>query len=342
MTAADPVERRRPVITDVARLADVSHQTVSRVLNDSPHVRAVTRERVLAAINLLGYRPSSAAQALVTGRSRTLGVVSIDTSQFGPASTLIGIERAAHQAGYFVSIMTLKSSEPDGVEAAIDRLQRQGVDGILVVVSQQSMIAKLARLPTTIPIVAVQGDGNSAMPSIAAAQTEGAARATEYLLSLGHRTVWHVSGPADWVEAQQRVRGWQESLEASGAPVPPVIEGDWTPGSGYRHGLVLARDPDVTAIFAANDQMALGVLRALHECGRSVPADVSVVGFDDLPEAAYFTPPLTTMRQDFFELGRSSLHVLLDELEGGHGKHVRVTVPVELIVRDSTTRITAG
>ncbi|HEY3187522.1 MAG TPA: substrate-binding domain-containing protein, partial [Solirubrobacteraceae bacterium] len=153
---------------------------------------------------------------------------------------------------------------------------------------------------------------------------------------LGHRTVWHIAGPRDFVEAQQRVDGWRSTLEAAGAELPPILVGDWSPRSGYRVGQQLAEDAEVTAIFVANDQMALGVLRALHERGREIPREVSVVGFDDIPEAQYFTPPLTTVRQDFGEVGRSSLRMLLALMQSSGQPPQRVTIAPELVVRRST------
>jgi DNA-binding LacI/PurR family transcriptional regulator len=323
-------------MTDVARLAGVSYQTVSRVLHDSPHVRRDTRERVLAAIRQLDYRPNSVAQALVTGRSRTLGVVSFDTTLFGPASTLLGIEEAAHAAGYVVSIVSLKSLSRALVLEAIERLRRQGVDGIVVIAPQKSAVDALLRLPAAVPVVAVEGGPDETVPVVAVDQLGGAAAATRHLLDLGHRTVWHVAGPSDWLEAEQRADGWRSALEAAGAPVPPLLRGDWSARSGYEAGQRLVAAEGVTAVFVANDQMALGLLRLLHEVGREPPAGISVVGFDDIPEAAYFHPPLTTVRQDFAEVGRRCLHLVLGQIESGVRSWSRVVIPAELVVRKST------
>src|SRR5262245_8761060 len=341
-TTADPSERpdrarRRPaVMADVAKLAGVSHQTVSRVLHDSPHVRSDTRERVLDAMRKLEYRPNTVARALVMGRSKTLGVVSFDTTLYGPASTLFGIERAAHDAGYFVSIVSLKSLDRASVVSAVERLRDQGVDGIVVTAPQESAAHALTHLPTDVPIVAAEAGPDDSVPLVAVDQFAGARAATSHLLDLGHETVWHISGPSDWLEAQDRVDGWRSTLEDAGAAPPPVLHGDWSPRAGYVLGQALAAKEGVTAVFAANDQMALGVLRSLNEAGRRVPEEISIVGFDDIPEAAYFTPPLTTVRQDFNEMGRLSLHVLLEQIEGGVIAAPRTTVAPTLIVRAST------
>lgn len=328
--------RRAAVMADVAKLAGVSHQTVSRVINASEHVKEDTRERVLTAMRMLDYRPNSVARALATGKSKTLGVVSFDTTLFGPASTLLGIERAAHRAGYFVSIVSLVALDRNSVLDAVERLRLQGVDGILVIAPQTDAARTVAELPGDLPVVAVEAGPDEGVPVVSGDSFAGAALATRHLLELGHRTVWHIAGPTDWLEAQQRVAGWRSTLEAAGAPVPPIQVGDWSAQSGYELGRRLAVDPEVTAVFVGNDLMALGLLRVLHEVGRDLPSGLSVVGFDDMPEAAYFTPPLTTIRQDFTEVGSRGFDLLLDEIEGGTRSSIRVTLPSELIVREST------
>jgi DNA-binding LacI/PurR family transcriptional regulator len=328
--------RRMPVMADVAKLAGVSHQTVSRVINGSAHVRPETRRRVLEAMGELDYRPNPAARALVTGRTGTLGVVGFDTTLYGPASALFAIEQAAHAAGYFITIVSLLTLDRASVLGAVERLRLQGVDGILVITPQEGAAEALVNLPTNVPVVAVEAARPNSVPLVAVDQFAGAVSATQLLLDLGHRTAWHVAGPREFLEAQQRLDAWRTTLERAGAEAPPVLVGDWSPGSGYRLGQQLAEDPDVTAVFVANDQMALGVLRALHEHGRRIPGDVSVVGFDDIPEAQYFTPPLTTVRQNFAEVGRGSLRLLLELMKGGAHPPQRLTIAPELVVRRST------
>lgn len=324
-------------MVDVAKLAGVSYQTVSRVLHDSPHVRRETRERVLDAIRQLDYRPSSVAQALVTGRSKTLGVVSFDTTLYGPASTLLGVEQAAHAAGYGISIASLTSLSRAPVVSAVQRLRDQGAGGIVVIAPQKSAVDALRHLDSDVPVVAVEGGPDDSVPVVAVDQFGGAAAATRHLLELGHRTVWHIAGPADWLEAEQRIDGWRSTLKESGAEVPPLLRGDWSARSGYELASDLVRKNGVTAVFVANDQMALGLLRFLHESGREAPRDISIVGFDDIPEAAYFTPPLTTVRQDFSEVGRRCLYLLLGQIESGQRAWTRVVVEAELVLRKSTT-----
>ncbi len=326
----------RPAMTDVARLAGVSHQTVSRVLNSFGGVRQTTRLRVLAAIEELGYRPNLAARALVTGRSHTLGLVTMDTTLYGPIATLYGIERAAREAGYFVSVATLRSIDPPSVGEALTRLAEQAVEGVILIAPLASPTDAVATMGRGIPLVAVEGAPDSDLPAVTVDQAAGARAATEHLLSLGHETVFHVAGPGDWLEAQARVAGWRRALAEAGAEVPPLLSGDWTARSGFEAGQTLARIPEATAVFAANDDMALGLLRALHERGRRVPEEVSVVGFDDISAAAYFTPPLTTVHQDFDEVGRRSLALLVELVLARKPSAERVVIAPELVVRQST------
>src|SRR5262245_999015 len=337
--------RRKPaVMADVAKLAEVSHQTVSRVINGSPHVRPETRERVLAAMAKLEYRPNTMARALATGRSRTLGVVGFDTTLYGPATALFGLNHAAPGGGYSIRTVSMRTLDRSSILEAVERLRVQGVEGILAIAPQTDSAHAVLQLPDDLPVVAVQAGPEGGIPLVSGDSEAGAVEATEHLLKLGHSTVWHIAGPENWFEARQRVAGWQRALRAAGIEPPAALYGDWSPQSGYELGARLAANPDVTAVFAANDHMALGLLRALHEAGRSVPGDVSIVGFDDVPEAAFFTPPLTTMRQDFAELGRRSFHLLLDEIARDDRTATRLSVKPELVVRASTTlcaRVTA-
>lgn len=331
---------RDVVMTDVAMAAGVSHMTVSRVLNGSANVSPHTRQRVEAALSELGYRPNLAARALVTGRSRQLAVVSFDTTLYGPASTLFAIEQAARKEDYSVSIVSLGALDREGITEAVNRLRSQAVDGAVIVAPHVSAREALLAVPADLPTVVVGGAGIESLPLVALDQEAGARVATEHLLALGHRTVWHVAGPDDWVDGQGRLRGWKRALQRAGAPVPKPLPGDWSAQSGYAAGQRLAeahhRAPDeVTAVFVANDHMALGLLRALREADLRTPADISLVGFDDVPEAPYFPPPLTTIRQDFSMVGTHSLQLLLRRINGVVTP-VRTILEPQLIVRQST------
>jgi DNA-binding LacI/PurR family transcriptional regulator len=323
-------------MSDVGRLAGVSHQTVSRVINGSPHVRPETRERVLKAMLELGYRPNFVARALVTGRSRTLGVVSFDTTLYGPASTLLGIERAAHEEGYFIIVASLKSLDRESIADAVERLRRHGVDGILAITPLEEAADALRHAPGDAPLLAVEAGPDESVPVVAVDQAAGAAKATGHLLDLGHETVCHIAGPPEFLESRERLEGWRATLEKAGIDPPKPLAGDWSARAGYDLGRRLSTDRSVTAIFVANDQMALGVLRAMHEHGRRVPQDVSVVGFDDIPEAPFFLPPLTTVRQDFDEVGSRSVRLLLRMIDGGEPLPSPPRVEPQLMVREST------
>ncbi|WP_067494958.1 LacI family DNA-binding transcriptional regulator [Actinoplanes sp. TFC3] len=324
---------------DVAKLAGVSHQTVSRVLNEHPHVRQETRARVLEAMRSLNYRRNLAARTLVTRQSNTLGILGFETTLFGPASMLYGIESAAREAGYLVSIATVRNLERADVLAAADRLAEHAVDGIIAISPKPAVTNALMQAPADLYCVAVGGAGDAeAVPTVRIDNAFGARLATQHLLDLGHRTVHHAAGPGDWPEAHERIEGWRSTLYDAGAVVPPVHPQWWDAASGYDQGRALAADPGVTAIFCANDRIALGVLRALHEAGRRVPEEVSVVGFDDMPDSGFFLPPLTTVSQDFGELGRRSLALLLEHMNRptDTGPVDHIVVPPKLVVRAST------
>ncbi|MEV0569488.1 LacI family DNA-binding transcriptional regulator [Dactylosporangium sp. NPDC050588] len=335
------IRGRAAAITDVARLAEVSHQTVSRVLNDHPNVSSDTRNRVLDAVRQLNYRRNAMARGLARRRSRMVGVVTLATSLHGPAATLRGIERAAIAEGYGVSISTLERLDHIGVLQALETLADQSVAGAVVIAPQRAVAQALHSLPSAMAAVTVEADMDGAIPSISVDQAAGARIAVEHLIQLGHREVWHLAGPPDWLESQGRIQGWCAALEDAGLRVPNVLTGDWSARSGYAAGLELATRREVTAVFAGNDQMALGMLRAFYEKGIRVPDDVSIVGFDDIPEAQYFWPPLTTVRQDFDEIGRRCVATLLrlieaDSPEPPHRLTSAPAVAPTLIIRNST------
>ena len=326
---------RGPAMTDVAKLAGVSHQTVSRVLNEHPNVRQRTRIRVQAAITELGYRPNQPARLLATGTSQVIGFVSRSSTLYGPASMITALAEAALEHGFAVNVESVRTLDRKPVADAIGRLLDQRVAGLVVIVPVESANDALDDLADDIPLVNVDGDPRRPTELVTVDQEAGARAATEHLLAAGHRTVWHVSGPGNWFDSQGRVAGWRQALADAGADIPPVMPGDWSAASGYRAGQILARMNDVTAVFAANDHLALGILRALHEKGRRVPQDISVVGFDDVPEAAYFIPPLTTIRPDFDAVAAASLELLVAQIRSGHRLGDRRILAPTLVSRDS-------
>jgi len=321
-------------MANVAELAGVSLMTVSRVINGTGPVSAKTRDRVLSAMTKLDYQPNPAARALASGRTRQFGVLAHRSMLFGPASTLHAIEHTARQSGYTVAVVTVEDFNSTTIRSALDDLLRRGADGLVVMTPHQSAVSSIAGMSFELPVVTTHGQVHG-LPSVTVDQSAGARRAAELLLSLGHRRLAHIAGPQDWLEASARARTWRTVLDAAGIDDAPLVEGDWTARSGYELARRLLATNDVTAIFAANDQMALGVYRAALEAGRRVPSDLSIVGFDDVPEAAYYPPPLTTVRQDFAEVGRSSIDLLLDALDEPADEAKHRTVDAEVVLRDS-------
>ncbi|SDN46503.1 transcriptional regulator, LacI family [Klenkia soli] len=329
----------RPVMADVAQLAGVSHQTVSRVLNDHPYVKEETRAKVLAAMAELGYRRNLTARALARRQSDTIGVIAFDTTLHGPASTLFSLEQAARAAGYEVQVVTVPDPHPQAFADAVDRLVAQSVCGVVVLAPQRAAVQVMAGLPADLPAVAVEGGAAPGVPSVVVDQVDGALQATRHLIELGHTEIAHVRGRQDWLEAEARLDGWQQALTAAGLAVRDPLPGDWSARSGYDAGLLLRdRWPEVTGVFVANDHMALGMIRALAEAGVDVPGQVSVVGFDDIAEAGYLRPPLTTVHQDFAEVGRRCVDVLVERIGASErwSTGCPVVVPGRLVVRAST------
>lgn len=333
---------RQALIADVAQLAGVSPMTVSRVLNEKDGVREHTRDRVLEAVTALNYRPNHAARTLSSGRSRAIGVITMEGAMIGPTSTLAGIEHEARSLGYAVSVAILGELTPVAVAAAVDSLRGLAVAGIVLSAPHTGVDDSLLTSPTP-PMVAVEGFRGQ-VPVVAVDQRLGAVLATRHLLDLGHRSIWHIAGPDDRYEAIEREQGWRETLLAAGLPTPGVLRGDWSPRSGYDLAGAVLASAGATAVVVANDQMAVGVLRRLAESGVDVPGRMSVVGFDDIAEAPFLRPSLTTIHYDFYELGRRTFRRLQAAFDpprgGGSGPPVgvgsRTVIEPGLVVREST------
>ena len=329
---------RAPNIRDVAALAGVSYQTVSRVLNHSESIKDSTRERVLAAIKELGFRPNQAARALVTSRSRTIGVLTADAkAYYGPTTAINSIEQFARDAGYRLSITNINSSDSASIRSGLDYLLSQAVEALVIIAPQVRVFDAILELSLTVPFVTLESTGRDPRHSLSVDQIAGARLATKHLVDLGHQEIMHISGPQDWIEAEARMQGFLDEINEADLRVRAPILGDWSAHFGYYAGLELLKFRDFTAVFAGNDQMALGFMHACRELGLDVPGDISVVGFDDIPEAAHFAPPLTTIRQNFAEVGRRAISLLLAELNG-ITEHDHAPVPAELIVRETTAR----
>jgi DNA-binding LacI/PurR family transcriptional regulator len=329
---------RRVSIRDVAAAAGTSYQTVSRVINGHPSVRESTREVVRAAIENLGFRPNRAARALAGGPVQSVTVVTPDTALYGPKAALQGIEEAARAAGFAVGVRVVESAAPAEVGDAVSRAIEPG-GALIVIAYYQAGTMALAAVPPGVPMVAMVetpvGDEGAGKPWVWLDDRKASFDATRYLLGLGHRTVHYIAIPSS-ADTSQRMAGWRSALEAAGAPVPEPVQGDWTPRSGYEAGRALATDPEATAILCGNDDLALGLMRAMHDAGRAVPGEVSVIGFDDIPLSEFFTPALTTVRMNFTELGRASF-AKLRSLVDPRAAIARAPWPEpELVVREST------
>ena len=329
---------RGVVMVDVARLAGVSQKTVSRVVNGAPHVRPAVRERVNRAIEQLGYRPNVAAQALARERSHTIGVLALGTRFFGPSRRVFTLEHEARRLGYTMALTSVPDLSAPSVADGIDVLLKRRIEGLVVEVPTHLITidpAQLAGLPVVTSAGWISGVSRQAIVDID--QEEACRELTDYLLGLGHSTVWHVAGPRDWDAAQKRIHGWRSALRKAGVRVPRVLYGDWSAASGYEQGRKLAASEDVTAVFAANDQMAMGILRAFHEAGWDIPGDVSVVGFDDVPEAEFQMVPLTTVGVDADQAAERILAELMHMIEGDQPPAGAVTLAgTELIIRRSS------
>lgn len=322
-------------MADVARRAGVSHQTVSRVLNAPHTVSATTRSRVNQAVSDLGYRRNSIARALASGHTGVIGVVVDELAFHGPASTVVAVAEAARRAGYVISLDPQDTMSTENVAAALERHVDRAVEAVVVVSAHgwAGIDSSVADVP--IPVVSVDGALGGATASVGVDQRAGAVIATRHLVGLGHRHIAHVAGPPDWPQAVERRAAFLEALAAHDLDPGPVLDGDWSARSGHEatHRL-LGHHPGLTALVVANDQMAVGAYRAIAQSGRRVPDDISVVGFDDIPEAGFLDPPLTTVRQDFSGLGKEAVRLVLAAL-AGEPCPSRL-IPPRLVVRAST------
>ena len=329
-------------IWDVAKLAGVSHQTVSRVVNSSPRVAPATRDRVMAAIQELGYRPNRLARTLAGGAAQSVTVLTADTSLYGSEASLRGIEKAARAAGWSVSISVLDPEETHSDASIIARLPRAGEPTIIVAHDDAGMRARRTLLDAQPQALVAIGEytGKDEPWLIGLDDGQIAAEATRYLLGLGHETVHHLAIPtAMGTEADRkshRADGWAEALREAGRPLPEMVQSGWTIPEAFEAVRPLVEDRSVTAILCGNDDLALAALRAAHQAGREVPGDLSIVGFDNAPFSAYTTPALTTVNQDFENVGRGAFELLRHRLDSSAPKPEPTWRAPELIVRETS------
>ncbi|MFH8249524.1 LacI family DNA-binding transcriptional regulator [Microbacterium sp. B2969] len=328
-----PGRSKRPSIYDVAKLAGVSHMTVSRVLNGSPNIRPATKERVEAAMSEMHYRPSSVARSLATQRTMRIGAMVDAPSEYGPKTTLLALEAAARDRGYSIVPFSNLGDDEAEFEEGIAELERQGIDALCIIGPRISTPRIVGEVAATMPVILIGDLTADGLVHIDIDQTGGVTAAVDHLLELGHRSLLHLAGPPHTVVGVARERAFVHAVSGTGVRWRTVI-GDWSSESGYALGASAEAVADATAVFAANDQMALGVMHGLWSRGLRVPDDVSVVGFDDMPGAAHFLPPLTTVRQDLYHLGEVVIETAISAI-GGEIVH-SATVPSTLVIRSST------
>jgi DNA-binding LacI/PurR family transcriptional regulator len=341
--------RKKVTIRDVAAAAGVSHQTVSRVINERPDVAEQTRHQVRQVIKDLGYQPSAIARSLIRQRSFTLGVVTAGLGFFGPARVLNGIIEKAEEMGFTLLLKELPSFDAKDIEPLLNSLLARQVDGIVwgvpeVGTNRDWLRDRLPELPAPLILITTKARPDLPVSTVSVDNYAGGRLATQHLLEQGYEHIGHITGPLDWWEARQRKAGWQDALREAGVQVADHHweEGDWSPTGGEQalHRL-LGGYPEMDALFAANDQMALGVLQAMRREGLNVPQDIALVGFDDIPESAHFSPPLTTVYQDLPELGNTAVLELVQTIEASQQGEavvgpVTILLQPELIVRESS------
>ena len=338
---------KRVTIRDVAAAAGVSHQTVSRVLNDKPDVAEDTRDRIWHIIEELNYQPSAIARSLIRQHSLTLGIIASGLRYVGPSRTLNGITKQAEDLGYTLLLKEMPDFLANDIQPFLNSLLERRVDGIIWAVPEVGdnrawLDKQLDKLP--VPIIFLTMQARPGVPIVAVDNYAGGCMATEHLLEQGYRHIGHITGPLDWWEARQRKAGWRDTLLAAGLPEVDLHfeEGDWLSTSGERAiGRLLDTYPEMDAVFVGNDQMALSVLQMACRRGLEVPRDLAVVGFDGLPETAHYWPPLTTVYQDQQLLGRTAVKALVrmiesDEKSGNGTEPKAILLQPELIVRASS------
>ncbi len=328
---------KRPTLRDVASLAGVSHQTVSRVINGAPGILPETLARVESAIQKLDYRPHAIARSMAQGRTDTLACLAPNLTDFTYASNMEGAESVARAEGYY--LLCASFADEGQFVALVDELVApRRVDGLIVISPYVEL--PVQRLPEGFPTVLMGGCQREDVQNLVYLDNHRAAyEATDHLTRLGHRRIAQVTGPLAEDCAQERSRGYGDALVAAGiAPDPVLVEaGDWSATSGYTAlGELLSRAPDVTAVVAQNDRMAVGIIRAARELNLRVPVDLSVIGFDDMPLASYFDPPLTTMWQDTFAIGQACARLLIDGLHQPQAEPQQIRLEAALVVREST------
>lgn len=341
MNQAARLHLRHATLDDVAARCGVSYQTVSRVVNQSPLVAERTRAQVLKAIAELGYRPNLAARRLATRRSSLIGMVGTKITYYGPAQVMVSIEETAKRRGYNLMFAGIQRPSNAQLTAAINELCEHQVDGLVLGVKLKGDADLVRKVCRGVPFVTLDACPAPDVPTVLVDEQHGTRLAVRHLLDLGHRHTACIAGPPGWSASAERRKGWFKTLEAAGREPGPCVEGDWSARSGYA-AMVRLLEPAprrFTAVVVANDHMALGALRALHAKGIKVPQDISVVGYDDLPEASFFEPPLTTVHHDFADQGERCVEMLLHLINRQPDEPLLQLLRPELVVRESTAAV---
>jgi LacI family transcriptional regulator len=330
-------KKPRPTLQDVADLSGVSYQTVSRVINNHPYVSDETRKTVQDAIDTLGYRPSKAAIRLRSKTSKTIAIILYGSWFHGPVQTALNVEMAAKTSGFEVIITNVTETEKQVTEA-LHMVKDWGVEGIIMIVPAQGLPqSEIQAISGGVPVVYIDAYRSSDTASVNLDEADGTRQIIEHLISLGHRHFCEISGPLNWFSAQVRHQACLQTFQSHGLDAPVHIEGNWTTPGGYQAARrLLEQGHHFTALIAANDNMAMGALYALHQHGLTVPGDVAVVGFDDIPEAAYFIPPLSTVRHNYIQLGTDGFDYLLQLMDDPDTPILQKTIAPKLILREST------
>jgi DNA-binding LacI/PurR family transcriptional regulator len=333
-------QSQNATLDDVAARCGVSYQTVSRVVNGSPLVAEPTRIRVLKAIGELNYRPNLAARRLATRRSSLIGMIGSHMTYYGPAQVMVSIEETAKRQGYNLIFSGVENPGEAELLAAIDDLCEQQVDGLVIGVRFEGWVAAVREHCRGVPFVTVGNRIHQEIPAVVVDQFHGVRLATRHLLELGHEHIACISGPPEWPAARERYRAWHSTIKKAGRLPGPHVEGNWSTESGYEAAtqLLSSGTPAFTAIVACNDHMALGALRALHANKIRIPHQISIVGYDDVPESRFFEPPLTTVHHDFVAEAGYCVKTLLRMIDGESVDTTLQVLRPELVVRESTAK----
>ena len=333
---------QKATMLDVAKMCGVSYQTVSRVINNSPDVSAKTRRSILKAIKALGYHPNQLARSLKTRHSSILEVITFGVETFVPRELIIAMGRAAIEHGYSLMFTEIPQDNRDQEDRLFAHLNSGLCDGAILTAPVESrLFEKIIADPPLLPILQIRNQRDSTAPSVVIDQYYGSQLATQHLLDLGHRQIAEICAPLNYHEAFTRHTAFLDTLNACGlSPMDRVEATEWMPSDGYlAANKLLDHGAHFSALVTSNDYLALGAILALNERGLHIPEDVSIVGFDDTPESAYYMPPLTTIRQDYEALGYQSIHYMAELINNREPTtHQQVLMP-QLIVRQSTRMI---